>query len=175
MGIIDDGVQNIKRNLTQVEQRTDLRDDEKITRIINICAAICAGVACQPIPFADIFILTPIQAYMGSRIACVRGVPVTEGEAGIIIKQIAGVIGLGLLAQQLAIGAYKTFIPILGGFTTVPLVYGLTYGIGRVMDAYFVARAQGIQLSEKQIHDVFDNAKKEGKSASKKHDKSSTD
>ena len=61
-------------------------------------------IAIQPIPFADIFILTPIQAYMGSRIAAIRGLKIEVQEVLVILKEIARVIGLGLLAQQIVTG-----------------------------------------------------------------------
>ena len=45
---------------------------------------------------------------MGTRIAAVRGIRVSNNDALTSIKEISGVVGLGLLAQQVAIGAYKT-------------------------------------------------------------------
>ena len=80
--------------------------EEKVSQVTHITCAACAAVAVQPIPFADIFILTPIQAYMGSRIAAIRGVPVSESEASEVIKEILGVIGMGFAAQQIAIGIW---------------------------------------------------------------------
>ena len=40
--------------------------DQKVDKLLIRFSAICAAVAVQPIPFADIFILTPIQLYMGT-------------------------------------------------------------------------------------------------------------
>ena len=74
---------------------------------------------------------------MGTRIGSIRGVPVSEAKATEIIKELGTVVGLGLLAQQLVIGAYK-FIPYSGIITTIPMVYGLTYAIGKVMDNYLM-------------------------------------
>ena len=90
-------------------------------------------------------------------------------EAREIIKELAGVIGLGVLAQQLAIGAYKTVIPFFGAFTTIPMVYALTYGIGRVMDHYFAAKAKGERLSKAQIKVIWEQEKKKGKAEGKKY------
>lgn len=52
----------IKNEITEIEHRTDISDEQKVSRITHIACATCAGVAIQPIPFADIFVLTPIQA-----------------------------------------------------------------------------------------------------------------
>jgi uncharacterized protein (DUF697 family) len=150
----------IQQELTAIENRDDLTQAQKISQIIHIFSAICAGVAVQPIPFADIFLLTPIQAYMGVRLSAVMGQPLSERESTEIIKEIAGVVGLGLLAQQLALGAYKTFVPFLGGLTTIPLVYGLTYAIGRVMEQYLMARQKNQKLSSEQIKSYGHNSKK---------------
>ncbi len=165
---MDKAIDKLKEEYVAIEDRTDITDDQKIGRIIKITSAICAGVAIQPIPFADIFILTPIQIVMGTRIAAVRGLPVTKNEVVSTLKEISGAVGLGYLAQQLAIGAYKTGLPFLGGFMTIPLVYGLTYGIGRVMDAYFIHKTKGQLLKPEQIAEIWKKGEKEGKKSTDK-------
>jgi len=103
---------------------------------------------------------------MGTRIASVRGLPVSKSQATTLLKEVAGIVGLGYLAQQLAIGAYKTGLPGLGGFMTIPLVFGLTYGIGRVMDAYLISKARGQILKPEEIRKIWKQGRKEGKSSS---------
>ena len=93
-------LEQIKANVTDIESREDLPDDEKVARIIKLFSAVCAGVAVQPIPFADIYILTPIQAYMASRIGAIRGVPVSKSESVTILKEIGGVLGSRLIQIQ---------------------------------------------------------------------------
>lgn len=171
MSAIDEVVARAKAKLhdevLNIEQRSDLTDDQKVNQVIVVFSSICAGVAVQPIPFADFFLLTPIQAYMGTRISAIRGLPLSEKEVGEVLKEIAGVVGLGLLAQQLAIGTYKTFVPFLAGFTTIPLVFGLSYGIGKVMDLYFIGRAKGKRMSPDEIRKAWAKAHKEGKKKGK--------
>ncbi len=156
-----------KEKLFSVENDDSLTDDEKVSKMIKITSAVCAGIAIQPIPFADFFILTPIQAFMGTRIASIRGVPVSESEAKDIIVEIASVVGLGLLAQQCVIGLYKTFIPFLGAITSIPLVFGLTYAIGRVMDYYFQKKFRGDRIDEQVLKDLWNEALKKGKKEGK--------
>ena len=86
------------------------------------------------IPIADIFILTPIQAYMATKLASIHGVSINKATAWENVTDLGKVIGLGLLAQQLVIGGYKTFIPFYGAVTTIPLVYGMNYAIGRILN-----------------------------------------
>jgi len=152
----------IDNNLTDIESRDDLSVEEKSARIIHLFSAACAGIAVQPIPFADIFVLTPIQAYMAERLAAVRGVPVSEGSAMELMIDLVKVVGLGMLAQQAALGLYKVGLPFLAGFTTIALVYGLTYAIGKVVDHFYIERVKGKKLSPDEIKHLWCSAKREG-------------
>src|SRR5258706_15872906 len=96
----------LHRNVTDIEKRSDLSDDQKVGRITSLCCGVCAGAACQPLPFADFFVLTPIQAYAGTRIAAIRGVSIGEEGVGVVIKQLGSAVGLGLIGQQLVVGVY---------------------------------------------------------------------
>ena len=166
-GVIASLKGKLQREVVNIENRDDLTDDQKVNQIIVVFSSICAGVAIQPIPFADIFVLTPIQAYMGTRISAIRGMPLSEKEVGEVLKEVAGVVGLGLLAQQLAIGAYKTVLPFLAGFTTIPLVFSMSYAIGKVMDAYFVKRSKGQKMTADEIRKIWGQARAEGKKQGK--------
>jgi uncharacterized protein (DUF697 family) len=162
----------VKREISEIEFREDLTTDEKVRQVTHITCATCAGVAIQPIPFADIFILTPIQIYMGTRIAAIRGVPVSEAEADDILKEIIGALGMGFVAQQTALGIWKFIIPGAGGFMTIPIVYGLSYAIMNVMDAYFVAKASNRRLSATEIKALWGKARAEGESQGKAQEQS---
>lgn len=169
MEIIDKAKENIRKEVTEIEKRTDLTDDQKVTRICTIFATTCAAVAVQPIPFADIFVLTPIQAYMGKKIADIRGFNISEAGAKEVFKELAGLVGLGFLSQQLVIGAYKTVLPFISGVTTIPLVFGLTYGMGKVMDYYFEKKIKGQKVDPEMIKRIFKQAKEEGRRKSKEN------
>lgn len=160
----------VERELLEIEKRTDLTDDQKADRIVVIFATACAGIAVQPIPFADIFILTPLQAFMGTRLAAIRGVRLGEQESTELLKQVMGVVGMGLVAQQLGIAAAKILFPIFGGVATIPVVFGLTFAIGTVMDKYFVAKAAGRTLTNAQIKDAWKSAKKRGQAEGKRRE-----
>jgi len=167
--IIDNAKSKLESEVSDIESRSDLTDQQKVNQIITIFSTTCAAIAVQPIPFADIFVLTPIQGYMGKKLADIRGYNITEAGATEVFKEIAGLIGLGLLAQQLAIGAYKTVLPFLGGFTTIPLVFGLTFGIGRVMDYYFLKKIKGEKIDESDVQNIFKRARKESEKVRKEN------
>jgi uncharacterized protein (DUF697 family) len=169
MEIIQKAKASLKSEMLEIENRTDLTDDQKVTRICTVFGTTCAAIAVQPIPFADIFVLTPIQAFMGKKIADIRGYNITEAGAKEIFKELAGLVGLGLLSQQLVIGAYKTVLPFVGGFTTIPLVFGLTFGMGKVMDFYFEKKIKGQKVDPEMVKAVFHKAKAEGKRKAKEN------
>jgi len=139
---------------------SNIPPEKKVDKLLIFFSSVCAATAVQPIPFADIFILTPIQLYMGTLIAEARGYKFSMSE---IYKEILGVLGLSFLAQQTAIGLYKLGLPFIGGFMTIPLVFILTYAIGKVMDFYFVSKTQGKTLTKDDLKNFFKQARKEAK------------
>ena len=163
-----------QREYFGIEHRTDITDDEKVKRVITRTAIACAVVAMQPIPFADIFVLTPMQAIMGSRIAAIRGVPISiekafanPKKAFILLKEISFVVFFALIAQQFAIISYKTIlhviVPFFGSFTTIIIVFPLAYAIGRVMDFFLIRKARS-QLTDPEIlKGMWKKPKKSGK------------
>jgi uncharacterized protein (DUF697 family) len=140
--------------------KSNISADKKVDKLLLTFSSICAATAVQPIPFMEIFTLTPIQAYMGTLIGQARGYKFSMME---VYKEIIGVIALGFLAQQSILGLYKTIIPFLGGFTTIPLVFVFTYAIGKVMDFYFVSKTKGKTLTKDDIKSFFKQAKKDAK------------
>ena len=149
----------VKDNTYGINQ-LNISPEKKVDKLLIFFSSVCAATAAQPIPFADIFILTPMQLYMGTLIAEARGYKFSMTE---VYKEILGVIGLAYLAQQTAIGLYKTILPFLGAITTIPLVFVLTYAIGKVMDFYFVSKAQGRKLTKDDLMNFFKQARKDAK------------
>ena len=154
-----DPLKFVKDNTYGINQ-LNISPEKKVDKLLIFFSSVCAATAVQPIPFADIFILTPIQLYMGTLIAEARGYKFSMSE---IYKEILGVIGLAYLAQQTAIGLYKTILPFFGAITTIPLVFVLTYAIGKVMDFYFVSKAQGRKLTKDDLMNFFKQARKDAK------------
>ena len=160
--VTSSAMKKLRSEILEIEERTDLTTKEKVSRIRHLTCATCAAVAIQPIPFADIFILTPIQGLMGVKIANIHGINLREQESTEIVKELMGLIGLSVVAQQFAIGLYKTVLPFLGAVTTIPLVYSLTYAIGGAMDFYFEQKAADRPIDKEKLRKIFKNAQKEG-------------
>lgn len=161
---------NISEDSTKI-QKSDNQLEIEINNTIKKYSAVCAALAIQPIPFADIFILTPTQILMGKKIADLRGYEIKGNTIELILKEISGIIGMGIIAQQLVIGAYKTFLPFFGGVTTIPVVYGLTFGIGKVMDYYITAKINGNQVNKSEIEKIFKSSREIGEREGKLKEK----
>ena len=56
-------------------------------------ALLCAIIAVQPLPFADVIVLTPIQVGMVTAMSRVLGDPVGDSGAKEIIAHVLGVVG----------------------------------------------------------------------------------
>ena len=98
MSLIDSAMEKLRDEVLEIEKRTDLSERDKRSQIIHLFSVISAAVAVQPIPFADIFVLTPIQAYMGTRLSAIRGMPISEQDALDLVKQVGVVVGLGTVS-----------------------------------------------------------------------------
>jgi uncharacterized protein (DUF697 family) len=164
--------EKIKANVTEIENRSDLSEQEKVDRLIVIGSTFCSGIAVQPIPFADMFILTPVQAYFASRIAKVRQVSVSESEFHVFVKELMGIVGMGIIAQNLGMAISKIAIPVLGNFLTIPLVFSLSYAILKVCDIYFQKKQNGTPLNPDEIKELFKKYREEGKTRGKGINKS---
>ena len=148
--------------LWDIENNDSLTTEKKVTRVSVIGATACAAIAIQPIPFADIFILVPAQAFFATRIAAIRGVPVTKEDSYELLKQIMGIIGMGMIAQQIAIGIWKLGTLGMGGLLTLPLVFSLTYGLLSACDFYYANKAKGVEVTNNELKAHFKKMKKEG-------------
>ena len=165
--LVKKALDKLNKEVLSIEKREDISIDEKVSKIIILFSATCAAVATQPIPFADIYFLTTIQAYMGERLSAIRGIPLSQKEAKDLLVEIGGIVGLGMIAQQIALGLYKVGLPGLAGFTTIPLVFGLTYAIGLAMDYYLEKKSKGQTVSNADLKEIFSKARKEARKVSK--------
>ncbi|SRR5581483_180176 len=159
--------QRLQDEFISIERNQSYSEEEKIDRLIFTTSALCAGIAVQPVPFADMPILTTIQGLMGYKIAQVRGINLSQESAREVLKYLGGVLGAGLAAQHFVLALWKIGIPGAGGFMTIPVVFGVTYGIGRAMDLYFRMKKIGRIPSRPEILEAFKMGKREGKQDAK--------
>lgn len=146
--------QSLNELLNSIIEDPSIPETKKLDVIIHLTALTCAVVAVQPIPFADLFILSPIQVVMVIAMSRVLGNPVGKNGAGEIIASIVGVVGWGVLAQQVVLGLYKTVIP---------LVYGATTGLGYGAKAILEARKNDQKITDAEIKKIQEQAAKQAK------------
>jgi uncharacterized protein (DUF697 family) len=157
----------LSKEYLEIETNTLLSREEKINQLIHLTSAFCAGVAIQPIPFADLVLLIPIQGFMGYKIAKIYGINLTEESANRKVKEIFKLVGLSFAARQTAIGLGKIFLPFLGGLVAFPLIYGLTYAMGQIMDTVFQLESKGQEMDPKKVKKLWTEFLKKGKDIGK--------
>lgn len=151
--------------IENIYEDPSISSDKKIELIINATSLICGIIAAQPIPFADVFILTPIQIVMIVYISKIYEIKTTNTKAKEIIVYLLGTLGFGVLSQQTILGLYKTIIPYAGAITTIPLVYIATYILGKCAKILIKAKADGTSVSKETLTQIrrqeYERLKKE--------------
>ena len=121
----------------------ELSRDENVEEVIKSAALLSGAIAVEPVPFADVLLITPVQAKMVLHIGKIYGYEIDQARALDIAKELGATIAYGFAARQIMRGVVKTIAPIIGGVVTAPLVYGWTYGLGRLAQRYFERKIAG--------------------------------
>jgi uncharacterized protein (DUF697 family) len=114
------------------------------TSLLKSFAAICGVIGLQPIPLADLPILTALQTLMVGLIIRTAGRPVTPRLIGEFVGALGFNIGAGMLFREGARAVIKV-VPIWGHAVSGFIAGAGTYAIGRAAIAYFI---EGIPLPE---------------------------
>jgi len=114
------------------------------TSLLKSFAAICGVIGLQPIPLADLPILTTLQMLMVGLIIRTAGRPVTPRLMAEFLGALGVSIGAGMLFREGARALVK-IVPIWGNAVSGFIAGAGTYAIGRAAIAYFI---EGIPLTE---------------------------
>lgn len=144
----------LKEKLEVVFEDPSIPKDVKVKTIINATALACGIVAAQPIPFADIFILSPIQLLMVTYLSKIIGVNSSNTKPKEALVYLITCLGWGVLSQQTIIGLYKTIIPFAGAITTIPLVYMSTYALGIAAKTLLEAKKNNLDISKSELKNI---------------------
>jgi uncharacterized protein (DUF697 family) len=112
--------------------------------LIKSTTAICAAVGAQPIPLADMPILTALQVMMVSGIMYVSGRERSLRAATEFIAALGANVGVGMLLREGARAMLK-FFPGWGNVVCGMVAGAGTYAMGRAATAYFL---EGASLKE---------------------------
>jgi uncharacterized protein (DUF697 family) len=113
---------------------------------IKSIAAICGAIGAQPIPLADLPILTSLQAAMVAGIMHISGRDLNLKLGKEWITALGANIGIALALREGARAALK-FVPVWGDVVSGGIAAAGTYAIGRAATAYFI---DGVTLQDAQ-------------------------
>lgn len=138
--------------------------EENVEEVIKSAAMLSGAVSVEPIPFADILLITPVQVKMVLHIGKIYGFDITAERAKEIVQELGATVAYGMAARQVMRGIAKLALPVIGGFITAPAVYGWTYGLGRVTQNYFERKRLGLPASNhEQQAQVLQEAKQQSR------------
>ena len=125
--------------------------------LVKSTSAICAAIGAQPIPLADLPILTTLQLVMVSGIMYISGRERSLRAATGFIGALGANVGLGMILREGTRAALK-FFPGWGNVVCGMVAGAGTYAIGRAATVYFVegatlrdARRAFVQNKKKRI------------------------
>ena len=135
-------------NETRIELARITRDREQQRELAQVLVkstcAICAAIGAQPIPLADLPILTMLQLVMVSGIMYVSGRERSLRAATEFIGAIGANLGVAMLLRE-GVRAILKFVPGWGNIVCGMVAGAGTYAIGRAATAFFV---EGASLKE---------------------------
>ena len=125
--------------------------------LVKSTSAICAAIGAQPIPLADLPVLTTLQLVMVSGIMYISGRERSLRAATEFIGAIGANVGLGMILREGARAALK-FFPGWGNLVCGMVAGAGTFAIGRAANVYFIegatlrdARRAFVQSKKKSI------------------------
>ena len=135
-------------NETRIEMIRISRDREAQREVAQILVksttAICTAIGAQPIPLADLPILTTLQLVMVSGIMYVSGRERSLRAATEFVGALGANVGLGMLLRE-GTRAILKFFPGWGNLVCGMVAGAGTYAIGRAATVFFL---EGVSLQE---------------------------
>jgi uncharacterized protein (DUF697 family) len=128
--------------------------------LIKSTTAICTAIGAQPIPLADMPILTALQVMMVSGIMYVSGRERSWRAATEFITALGANVGAGMLLREGARAILK-FFPGWGNVVCGMVAGAGTYAIGRAATAFFIG---GVSLKDARRKYLTDRKKSSYKS-----------
>lgn len=134
--------------------------EENAEEVIRGAALLAGAIAVEPLPFADLLLITPVQVKMVLHVGKIYGFDITPERARDIVQELGITVAYGMVARQVMRGIAKLALPVVGGLITAPAVYGWTYALGRLAEQYFEQKRQGLPFEKHQQVQVVQEAKK---------------
>lgn len=146
--------------------------DDRIHNIILSYSCIGAVVSFLPpylIPGADFWAISFIQVMMGLKIAEQYGIEAKRETLMHVLKTFGMGFGMGWLAQNAVLTAYRFILPHWGAITSFTMVFSASYVIGKVFHYYFENQDKGKTELKDAMGAVIKDAFKEGKAVAQEY------
>lgn len=137
-----------------------LSPEQNTEEVIRSAALLAGAISAEPLPFADLLLITPLQVKMVLHIGKIHGFDITPARAREIVQELGATVAYGMVARQVMRGVAKLALPVIGGLITAPAVYGWTYALGRTSEVYFQRKATGQPFGKPQQTLVAQEARK---------------
>ena len=133
-----------RAELARVTQARAVQE-ELATSLTKATAAICAGIAAAPIPFADVFPLTTLQAGLVAGIAWIGGRSVDKRGTSEFMASLGVNVGAAFALREAFRGLMKLIAPGSGPVVSAAIAFSGTMAMGAAARAYFV---RGVSLRD---------------------------
>lgn len=149
--------------LAHIEKQT-LDNASKCDAIIKASAETCSIVSLVPIPVADTIVISYIQTGMIQSLARVNELWLDRNEANSLKEQLQLIVGGGFLVQAGLTSALTIATGgILGEIIQAPIIWGITYGLGRVVQKQIECIKEGVPFEDEDAKVIYVDGKREGK------------
>jgi len=146
--------QSAQLELAKIGQMKTLQ--KKIARKIEYSAAtICSAIAFEPLPIADMPLITGVQLSMIIGIGYIGGYELNKETAKEFLSAMGLNVGGAFLFRELARGLIK-LIPGFGSFISSAIAFASTIAIGEAAIAYFIGKK-----SKEETKSIYDKKYKE--------------
>lgn len=117
-------------------------------RVVTITGGLCAAIGLQPIPVADLPVLTSLQLTMILTIAYISGREVSLETAREFAASMGLNVGAAFTLREVA-RALAKFVPVAGNVVSSGIAYAGTEAVGRAAIMYYIDRKA---INEIQAH-----------------------
>jgi len=128
---------------------------ENIDSIILKFASVAAIIWIQPIPFLDIYWLLPLHLYLLTQIAKEYWIELSKNESKEIFSTIMWSIWWSYILSQWMVWISKVWFLWLWWYIMIPLNFGLTYSIWKVLSYYLYKKSQWVKSTNKELNNLF--------------------
>lgn len=140
---------------------------EDIDDTIFKFSAVAAILWIQPIPFLDMYSVLPFHIYLLKEIAKKYWIKIRTKESKEIMTTIIWSVWSSYLLSQWVVGVSKIWMIWIWWYIMMPLNFGITYAIWKILSMYFYQKSQWVKATNEEIKELFKYSIKSGKTIAK--------